>query len=332
MATNPTVPAGAPDLEANKYLKHLQDAYLYSYVAAGGSSVKLVVTDTDDTASYFSGALGDLATDSGYLHIRLDAGQTRMQLIDELFFAACRQIDWVGLAARFLHRTYEELHIPAGESVPLTEAVQVRQVADANGVHPGELYRTVRRSLEQRVLDEPTLMRQFDTAILRLCHSLLNWTGYEASERDVVVRWLHGHSVPVAQLRAVGLSGRIGRHHARYMFNSMTSWVQLAGMTGMVVELDLTRIAVVRRPPAALRRGFYYTKATALDTFEILRQFIDGIEDMFATLLVVSMPRQMSVDVQRGLPVYHALYLRVADDVYDQNRANPLGSLVRISR
>jgi hypothetical protein len=329
---NLKLPAGAPEIPADNYLKHLQGEYLHSYVAAGGATVKLAVADSGDTATYFSKGLASIATDSGYLHLRLDAAHTRLQLIDELFFAACRQLDWLGLAARFLRSVYRDLDIPASESLPLAESVQVRRVAETNGMHAGELYRTIRRTLEHRLLDDPTLPRQFDTAMLRLCHFLLNWTGHEAQEKDIVLRWLHGRGVPVAQLRTVGLSSRIGRHHARYMFNAVTSWVRLAGMTGTVIELDLTRIAVARRPPAAARRGFYYTKATALDTFEILRQFIDGTEDLFATLMVVTMPQQMSVDVQRGLPAYHALYLRVADDVYDQNRANPLGSLVRISR
>jgi hypothetical protein len=294
--------------------------------------VKLVVTDTDDTTSYFSRGLAAAAADNEYLHFRLDAAQTRLQLVEEIFFGVCRQIDWVGLAARFLHRVYRDLDIPAGESVPLAESVQVRRVAEANGLHAGELYRTIRRCLERQVLGEPTLLRQFGTAMLRLCHALLNWTGHDAEEKDIVLRWLHGRSVPMAQLRTVGLSSRIGRHHARYMFSSLTSWVQLAGKLGTIVELDLTRIGVGRRPPASARRGFYYTKAAALDTFEILRQFIDGVEELFAGLLVVTLPRQMSVDGQRGLPAYHALYLRVADDVYDQSRANPLGCLVRISR
>lgn len=332
MATNLKLPTGAPELDADEYLKHLQSEYLHSYVASGGSSVKFVVTDADATTSYFSRRLAAAASDNEYLHLRLDAAQTRLQLVEELFFAVSQQIDWLGLAAQFLQRTYRELDLPADESTPLAESVQVRRVAEANGLHAGELYRTIRRRLERQVLGEPTLLRQFGTAMLRLCHSLLNWTGQEAEEQDIVLRWLHGRSVPVTQLRTVGLSSRIGRHHARYVFSSLTSWVQLAGKLGTVVELDLTRIGVGRRPPASARRGFYYTKAAALDTFEILRQFIDGVEELFAGLLVVTMPRQMSVDGQRGLPAYHALYLRVADDVYDQSRANPLGSLVRVVR
>lgn len=332
MVTNLTLPSGPPELAADIYLKHLHSEYLHSYLAAGGSTVKFVVTDNDGTTKHFSEGLASIATDSGYLHLRLDAAQIRLQLIDELLFAVCRQIDWIGLAARFLHSVYRDLDIPASDAVPLAESVQVRKVAEANGMHAGELYRTVRRGLERRLLDEPLLPRHFDTALLRLCHALLNWTDHEATERDIVLRWLHGRSVPVAQLRTVGLANRIGRHHARYLFNALTGWVRLAGMSGMVLELDLSRIAVARRPPASARRGFYYTKAAALDTFEILRQFIDGTEDLFATLLVVTVPKQMSVDVKRGLPAYHALYLRVADDVYDQNRPNPLGSLVRICR
>ncbi|HEU5469373.1 MAG TPA: BREX system ATP-binding domain-containing protein [Actinophytocola sp.] len=332
MAPNLKLPSGAPELNADEYLKQLCGQYLHSYVAAGGSAVKLVVTDSDETTAYFSRGLAEAAGDNEYLHLRLDAAQTRLQLIDELFFAVCRQIDWIALAARYLRQVYRDLDIPADESVPPAEAVPVRRVAEANGMHAGELYRTIRRTLERRLLGEPTLLRQFGTAMLRLCHSLLGWTGHDEEDRDIVLRWLSGRSVPVAQLRTVGLSSRIGRHHARYMFTSLTSWVQLTGHPGTVVELDLTRIGVARRPTAVARRGFYYTKAAALDTFEILRQFIDGVDDLFAGLLVVTVPHQMAVDGQRGLPAYHALYLRVADDVYDHGRANPLGSLVRIAR
>jgi hypothetical protein len=73
MATNLNLPSGAPELDADEYLKHLQSEYLHSYVAAGGSSVKLVVTDTDDTTSYFSRGLAAAAADNEYLYFRLDA-------------------------------------------------------------------------------------------------------------------------------------------------------------------------------------------------------------------------------------------------------------------
>jgi hypothetical protein len=136
----------------------------------------------------------------------------------------------------------------------------------------------------------------------------------------------------MTQLRSVDLYSRIARHQARYVLVSFTRWVRMVGLPGIVVELDLNRLDVCRRPPVSARRGFYYTKAAVLDTFEILRQFVDTVEELRSVLLMVTISVGMVTDVTRGLPAYHALYLRVAEEVYDQVRANPFGSLVRVNR
>ncbi|GAA4855823.1 BREX system ATP-binding domain-containing protein [Saccharopolyspora rosea] len=332
MRVKPTTSDGTPALEVDEYVKHVRNEYLHAYVHGGGASVKFVAGDEDTTTSYFSKRLENAACDGGYLHVRLDAAQTRVQFVEELFFAVSRNVDWVRLAADFLHRVYAGLDIPPDPGQPPEVSVQVRRVAEANGLHHGELYRTVRRRLERELLGENLLMHQFRVAMLRLCESLLDWVDTDADEHNIVLRWLRGHSVPVAELRTVGLHARVARHQARYMFNSLSRWVHMTGAPGIVVELDVGRVAVGRRPPAAARRGFYYTKAAALDTFEILRQFVDGTDDLLAFLLVVTMPQRMVVDTVRGLPAYHALYLRVANEVYDAERVNPFGSLVHVTR
>src|SRR5207253_526950 len=83
--------------------------------------------------------------------------------------------------------------------------------------------------------------------------------------------WLHGDKVPAAQLRSVLLYTRIARHNARPMLMSLTRWVRRAGRAGIVLVLDLERVAVTRRPPIEERDGFYYSKAAALDAYESLR-------------------------------------------------------------
>lgn len=321
----------APSLDVDEYLKHLHGEYLSSYVAAGGSSVKFVATDTDAVGAHLSKRLAAVAGDSGYLYARLDAAQSRTQLIDEIFFTISRQVDWLALGVRYLQWCYASLDIPADEARPSVLSVQVRHVARANDLDAGELYRTLRRFLERRLLGERTLLHQFRIAMLRLCQTLLDWTESDREEQDIVLRWLRGHSVPTAQLRTVDLYSRIARHQARYVFASFTRWVHLVGLPGVVLELDLTRLGVGRRPPVSTRRGFYYTKSAVLDTFEILRQFVDSVEDLQSSLLVVTMPVRMVTDATRGLPAYHALYLRVAEEVYDHDRANPFCSLVRVT-
>ena len=238
MRVKPTTSDGTPALEVDEYVKHVRNEYLHAYVHGGGASVKFVAGDEDTTTSYFSKRLENAACDCGYLHVRLDAAQTRVQFVEELFFAVSRNVDWVRLAADFLHRVYAGLDIPPDPGQPPEVSVQVRRVAEANGLHHGELYRTVRRRLERELLGENLLMHQFRVAMLRLCESLLDWVDTDADEHNIVLRWLRGHSVPVAELRTVGLHARVARHQARYMFNSLSRWVHMTGAPGIVVELD----------------------------------------------------------------------------------------------
>jgi hypothetical protein len=94
--------------------------------------------------------------------------------------------------------------------------------------------------------------------------------------------------------------------------------------------MDLTRLVVARRPPAGLRDGYYYSKAAALDAYELLRQLIDGTDEFEGLFVAVLMPAELINDEARGLPAYTALRLRVIDEVRDLRRANPYSALVRI--
>lgn len=317
-------------LAAEEYVKYLQSEYLDSYVASGGSTVKFVATDSEETAATFSASLAATARAQNYLHIPLRADQTRLQLTEELFFAVSRKVDWTGLAANVLRRVYLDLGVaPADTHDPLKD-VAVRRVAEANGMHAGELYRTMRRSLEKVVLDDDNMLYHFRVSMLRICQSLLGWGDVDEACRDVVLRWLHGTAVPLPKLRAMGIYGRVARHNARFLFTSFTRWLHMAGNPALVLQLNLARLGTNRKPGVGARRGFYYSKANVLDTYEMLRQFVDSIDELHSTIMVVVLPQQMVNDPQRGLLAYHALYLRVANEVQDMHRANPLAALVHI--
>jgi hypothetical protein len=94
--------------------------------------------------------------------------------------------------------------------------------------------------------------------------------------------------------------------------------------------MDLTRLAVTRRPPAGLRDGYYYSKAATLDAYELLRQLIDGTDEFEGLFVAVLLPPELVNDEGRGLPAYTALRLRVVDEVRDRRRINPYSTLVRI--
>ena len=101
---------------------------------------------------------------------------------------------------------------------------------------------------------------------------------------------------------------------------SLTRWLPRAGRAG--ARLDLDRLAVARGRPRE-RDGFYYSKAAALDAYEVLRQLIDATDELRRAVVVVMLPPELVTDETAGLPAYSALQLRVVDEVRDRRRANP---------
>jgi hypothetical protein len=81
----------------------------------------------------------------------------------------------------------------------------------------------------------------------------------------------------------------------------------------------------------AAGEGFHYTKAAALDAYEVLRQLVDATDELVSCLVLVTCAPEFLTDAGRGLEAYHALKLRIWDEVRDRRRTNPLSALVRVS-
>ncbi len=133
-----------------------------------------------------------------------------------------------------------------------------------------------------------------------------------------------------ARSASLSLYTKVARHNARSLLLSSTRWLRLAGHAGLVLRMDLTRLAVTRRPPAGLRDGYYYSKAATLDAYELLRQLIDGTDEVEGLFVAALLPPELVNDEGRGLPAYTALRMRVVDEVRDRRRVNPYSTLVRI--
>lgn len=90
---------------------------------------------------------------------------------------------------------------------------------------------------------------------------------------------------------------------------------------------------VARNPRDGLR---YYTRAMTVDHYELLREFIDGVDRLAGTLLVVATGDAFLDDEagrgSRGFGIYEALKTRVMNDVRDRRLLNPVAALVRLSQ
>ena len=97
------------------------------------------------------------------------------------------------------------------------------------------------------------------------------------------------------------------------------------------ILLDITRYLISTRSKNP-DDGFFYSGPALLDAYEVLRQFIDGTDEMECCLIVVLASKEfLDLDDRRGLRRYEALKLRIWDEVRDRQRQNPLASLVRLA-
>ncbi len=255
----------------------------------------------------------------------VDAADIRVHMVDQLWFAVARQVDWRSLAIRAVSRAYDELGLPTS-----VDRVAVAEVAERHVVDARELARSVRRGLEAQLLHDHSLVREFRLALLRLCQAELGTGEVTSAERAAVAGWLTGEKVALRDLRTASLYARLGRHNARELLVSLAAWLNSGGGPGLVVDIDLARTAMARHPPIDERVGVYYSKAAVLDAYEVLRQLIDATDVLRGAFIAVALPPDLVTDEVRGLPAYGALHLRVIDEVRDRRRANPYAALVRL--
>lgn len=315
---------GGGSLNVPDYSAFLDEHYLADYLPGGGAAVKMAVVGSPGTAARLHRALAASADRHDCLCVTIAADAVRLDQIEQVFFAVAQEVDWDDLAAGVLRSAYDATGMPASAGLTVAE------VAEAYGLDERELYRSVRRELEQRLLRDPLLARELGRAVLRLAQFLLGRSDVDRAERDAVLGWLRGDKVPAAALRPALLHARIGRHNARHLLLSLARLLLDAGRGGLVLSADYSRLVEGRRPPLGQRTGLYYSKAAVLDAFEVLRQLIDATDELRGVLFVAMVPPELVTDEARGLPSYTALQLRVADEVRDRRRVNPFAALVRL--
>jgi len=320
------LPLGGIGLEVGGYAEFIAKEYLADYVASGGAAVRFVVAGDEGVARRWHARLAEVAAGEGYEYVAADAADTKVHMIDQLYAVVARRLDWAYLARRQVAAAWESIGLPP----PAPDELGVAAVAASHDVSVPEAARSMRRQLEWTLLRNPALAREFRLAVLRLCQAELGTGDVLAAEREAVIAWLRVEPVALRLLKSASLHGRIARSNARSMLVSLVAWRAQVVRTGVVLDLDLTRLATSRRPPLEEREGQYYSKAAVLDAYEVVRQLVDATDVLRNAFIAVTLPPEMVTDEARGLPAYSALQLRVVDEVRDRRRANPFAALVRL--
>lgn len=308
------------------YAAFLDAEYLRGYVDAGGAAVKFAVCPDDAAAERFSAVLAERGEAAGFAVARVDATVTRVHMIEQVFFEVSGQVDWDGLAATMARRALEAASYP----VPAGGDLSLEAVAAAYDVDGRELKRDVDRQLQRLVQRDYAMVAEFRIAMLRLCQAQLRTGQVAEAEHAAVLDWLRGELRQISALKTALIFRRIARHNARSVLFSLAHWLATNGRAGLILELDLRRLAISRRPDPDQRVGHYYSKAAVLDAYEALRQLVDGTDELAHCCVVAVVAPEFLSDPARGLDAYQALKLRIYDEVRDRDRDNPYSSLIRL--
>ena len=311
------------------WFSHIDDEYLSSYIKAGGSSVKIAVT-TEESKPTLYDTVSNRCEELGYEVVKLDAKYKDMRayMPQDIFFGMAKQLDWRQLARRCILKLAYMRGFNVANIDPTDEGV-FDNIADANHVGPQSVIQELRPEIANHVTTNPFMAKDFRVCMSHLCLMEYNRGDYNG---QLLLDWVTGLNTRISNVRDYSIYSGVNRTTARYFIESALYWVRFADRSGTVILFDNSRVTVARNPKDEWK---YYSKPMTLEHYELLRQFIDRVDEMDGLLLLVVTNLEFldeSPDRRsRGYGIYPALQYRVMADVRDQSKVNPLSSLVRLS-
>ena len=311
-------------MSPQEWFKVLKTAYFEGFIRRGGSTVKFAVIDETQKARDVAQGIGDMGREQGFVTIHADARQTKVQLIDLLFHEMAKQINWDGLAFEFVRKLFldNERKIPEER-----EACEWASLASLNDCDESTMQRDVNSWLEQALFQDFQMSREFRLAMIQLCLAQIGSSGVSSKEAVAIRAWLRGELKQMSSLKKLLIFQKVNRSNSRDLIASFAHWIRLLGKPGMVLTMDISAFMEKKKGKTA---GLSYTPSSVMDAYEMIRQFIDGCDDIEGLLFVVVAPSTFLSDQRLGLNRYEALKLRIWDDVRDKYRQNPFAPMVRL--
>lgn len=304
--------------------------YLQSFIRGGGAAVKFLVPTEEINHGGLRQGLRSLAEAEGYQFAWVDAATTRVHMIDHVFHEVAQQIDWDELSFAFVSRLLAE----QGFALPADRFdFTLQRLASLNSREERLLRQELHTLPEKRLIHDYQMSQDFRLAMIRLCQTHLGDDSMSPVPAEVIKEWLCGRLRRLKEIKPALIFQKIARDNARYLLSSLSYWLHLAGKSGLVLALDISRCLVQRpKPKEQQDESRYYTLAMALDTYEVLRQCIDATDELeFCFMAVIAPPAFLHPDDRRGVHSYDALRMRIWDEVRDKQRINPFSTLIRLS-
>lgn len=315
-------------INSQVWIDVIRKEYLQDFIKGGGAAVKFVISDEKTRQELLQKKLRETAKEGNYFFTLVDAVSTKIHMIQEIFHAVAHEVEWDALARNFTAQIFRENEYSLPER---GEDFNLRQIALINNREEKFLRKEVQTWLEDKIYRHFEMCQEFRIAMMKLCLNQVGISGLNLYLSSAIKEWLRGELRLISTLKEALIFQKIARHNARHMLFSLSHWLKVNGFNGFILGLDISRYMMISARPRTLDDGFFYSIPAVLDAYEVLRQFIDGTDEMESCLIIVfSLPEFLNDD-RRGLKRYQALKFRVLDEVRDRHRDNPLASLTRLS-
>ena len=316
-------------LPMQDWLHVIKEEYLDGFIDDGGSALKFAVPVKEDLSPLLKDLFARDAGGLGYLVVGVDAGVTRVHMLQDIFFRIAEQIDWRLLARQVVLKLcdglpYQVMEVDPSGEIPILEAISA-----ANDVPESQVALDLRRMLPGAVTQNRGMSRDFRLAMTHLCITEMGGTA-QNQEAAPLIEWLTGVNRRVSSVRHYLIYNSILRTNARHFLESLLYWVRFVGYSGTAIILDNSRVTLRRNPRDGLR---FYSRSAVMDHYELLRELIDGVDRLDGMMMIVLADEDFLDDDIRGkgFSIYRALNGRIADEVRSRTQANPLATLVRLS-
>jgi len=312
-------------MSPQEWLKVLKTAYLQGFIRRGGSAVKFAIVEEAQDTKPVTYGVGELAREEGFLTIQADSRRTKVQLIDLLFREMAKQIDWDALAFDYVKKLFKDNQRRIPER---REECSWSCLALLNGCDEATIQRDVNSWLEGTLFKDFQMSREFRLAMIQLCLAQLESPASQSKEAPAIKAWFRGELKQMSALKKLLIFEKVNRSNARDLIASFAHWIRLLGKPGVVLTID---ISAFMGSKGAGSTSLSYSPSAVMDAYEMLRQFIDGSDEIEGLLVVVVASQAFLSDQRLGLNRYEALKLRIWDDVRDKTRQNPFAPMVRLS-
>lgn len=307
-----------------EWLDIVRREYLQDFIRLGGAAVKFLIPLGDHQYDQCWRELRRVAEEEGYLFTLVHAATTKIHMIDRLFHEVATQVNWEDFAYKVL---IELINENAYKVPPTRNEFNMLSLATLNEVEAILLKLEIRQWLTKKIYKDFKMSQEFRIAMMQLCLAQLE--PQRPILCDYIIEWLTGELKAISILKEAQIFQKVGRHNARHMFLSLTHWLRVVGVNGLILCLDISRYMV--KKPKITDDNLYYGTPAVKDAYDMLRKFIDATDNLEHCVIFVIAPPEFIEDEKRGVACYQALKIRIWDEVRDQLRDNPYAPLVSVS-